>query len=515
VSRWRILIVLVLALAPFVALTSLGGYYLWLRGWSFWAWWPMAVCWIAAYLLVFYWHRSLKLLGRPDVEIPPHWSERDKQAWQIVEARARNLEKLTPEDLGELHSYVDTAQKLALDLARVYHADAADPVGDLTIPELLAVIELAAHDLSELVAQYLPGSHLLTIRNWRQARQAADWYQTLSSAYWFLSALFSPLQTGLRFGASRLGMSVPWQQFQRDLLAWFYAAYVHRLGNYLIELYGGRLRVGADRYRELLRPEESAEPSDFQPAAPADHATVTMTILGQVKAGKSSFLNALLGEQRARVDVVPATSTITRYDLRLAGPETHLQLLDTIGYAHAGPRADQAAETAEAAQQSDLVLLVMHALNPARSADLLMLEALEKWFQARPGVKMPAILGVLTHIDLLSPVMEWAPPYNWLAPERPKEHQIQHALQTVRDQLGQHLVGCVPLCTAAEKIYGIDEWFLPTLMDLLDEAKAVAVLRCLRAESDAGKIRKLWSQIMAAGGHLAGVLWDRSALGKS
>ncbi len=42
------------------------------------------------------------------------------------------------------------------------------------------------------------------------------------------------------------------------LLVWFYTAYVHRLGTYLIELNSGRLRIGAVRYRELM---QSAIPS--------------------------------------------------------------------------------------------------------------------------------------------------------------------------------------------------------------------------------------------------------------
>ena len=112
---------------------------------------------------------------------------------------------------------------------------------------------------------------------------------------------------------------------------------------------------------------------------------------------------------------------------------------------------------------------------------------------------MPLILGVLTHIDLLSPAMEWAPPYDWQHPQRPKEEQIQLALTTVRDQFEQFLAGCVPLCTLAGKVYGVEEWFLPTVVELLDEAHAVALLRCLRAETDAGKARKVFQQLLAAG----------------
>jgi hypothetical protein len=184
-------------------------------------------------------------------------------------------------------------------------------------------------------------------------------------------------------------------------------------------------------------------------------------------------------------------------------------LLDTPGYAHGGPASDHLRATQEAACKSDLVILVLHARNPARQADLEVLQELRQWFAGRPDLKMPPVLAVMTHIDLLSPALEWAPPYNWQQPRRPKEQQIQEALTAVRDQLGDHLVGAVPVCTAPGKVYGIEEWFLPTLMELLGEARAVAVLRCLRAEQDANKVGKIVQQVVTAGGQLIR-LWRES-----
>jgi predicted GTPase len=283
----------------------------------------------------------------------------------------------------------------------------------------------------------------------------------------------------------------------------------------------GRLRVGAQRYRQLLegRPigslSQTAERANGQPAGAAPPAAkpaeevhrVTVTLLGQVKMGKSSLVNALLGEQKAVTDVLPATAQITRYELQPAGIPTRLVLLDTVGYAHTGPRADQVEATRDAAQQSDLLLLVLHARNPARQADLQMLQALRTWYASRPDLKRPTILGVLTHIDLLSPAMEWAPPYDWQHPLRPKEHQIQQAVAAVQEQLGEYLTGVVPVCAAPGKVYGIEDWLLPALTELLDEAHAVGLLRCLKAEFDLVKVRKVFSQLLAAGKQAVKVFW--------
>jgi predicted GTPase len=508
-SRWRIAVLLFLLLAPIVFLAVMGSYYVWTR-WGPIYWWPMTACFALAYLLGWHWQRQRSLLRPVEFPEPLHWTDRDRQAWKLVETRAQAAGKIDPDKLVELQFYVSTTQEMALELARTYSPGVGDPVSQLTIPEILSVIELASHDMSELVDKYLPGGHLLTVNNWRQARLATDWYQTASNVYWMISALFNPLETGMRYAASQIGVSKPWQLLQQNLLVWFYTAYVHQVGTYLIDLNSGRLRVGVRRYRELVLKQQV----DGSPAAPMpsdkEAPRVTVTVLGQVKAGKSSLINALLGKHLAKTDVLPATEDITPYELQPEGIPNRFVLQDTVGYGHAGPREDQLKTTQKAAQQSDLLLLVMQARNPARQADLALLQALRTWFAGRPDLKLPPILGVMTHIDLLSPAMEWAPPYDWQRPSRVKEQQIQEALATVKEQFGSFLEGCVPVCIAPGKTYGIEEWFLPTIVELLDEAHAVALLRCLRGEIDAGKIQKVFQQALAAGKQVVQALWHGS-----
>jgi predicted GTPase len=190
-----------------------------------------------------------------------------------------------------------------------------------------------------------------------------------------------------------------------------------------------------------------------------------------------------------------------------------LVLLDTVGYGHTGPSEDQLRATEDAARQSDLLILVMHVHNPARQADLDMLQRLRHWFTTQPELRMPPILGVLTHIDLLTPALEWSPPYHWQEPQRPKEQTIHRAWQATKDQLAEYLAGLVPVCTAGGKVYGIEEWFLPALTELLDDAHAVALLRCLRAEADTGKVRKVFQQLLAAGQQAALAVWQTYADG--
>jgi predicted GTPase len=521
-SRWRIVVVATLILAPFLTLAGLGSYLLWREHISFLVWWPLAACLVLAYVLAWYWQRRKQLLRPVVFPEPGHWTERDRQAWKLVQARAEAAAKLPRERLTSFPFYADTAHEMALELARFYHPGVKDPVGPLTVPEILAAVELAAHDLAEMVETYVPGGHLLTIDNLRLAKQISDWYPTASNIYWLVSAVFAPVETGMRYTTSKLGMSRPFQLLQENLIAWFASAYVHYLGTYLVDLNSGRLRVGAQRYRDLVRKwsteaapvGQAARSPDGQASEPLDEADqireIALTVIGQVKAGKSSFINALLGERRALTDVLPATDQVTSYQLRSEGISTRLRFFDTVGYGHTGPRADQRRATEEAARQSDLVILVLHARNPARQADLDMLEGLRAWFASQPELRMPPILGVMTHIDLLSPAMEWAPPYDWVTPQRPKEQQIHQAWTALKEQLGEHLIGIVPLCTAPGKVYGLDEWFWPTLAELLDEAHAVALLRCIRGEANTGKVRKLLHQLVEAGAKAVSVVWAQA-----
>ena len=504
ISRWRLAILVGLVLIPILFLIGVGTWALWLWGWWYIVWWPLAACFTVAYLLALYWQHKARLLAGPDFTPALHWTARDEEAWRLVEARAKAVKAIPPERFLEVQFYVDTAKEMAVELARFYHPRADDPVGSVTIPEILAVTELAAGDLAELVDEYLPGGHTLTINQWRKASKLADWYQRGVTTYWIIAALFAPLNTAARYAASKLGLSKPLQMLQDNLLAWFYANFIHRVGTYLIDLNSGRLRVGAKRYRELVAQARLGMPpgASAAPAAPPAAAEVVITLLGQVKAGKSSLVNALLGEQRAGTDVLPLTSEITEYRLAPPGVGNRLVLLDTVGYAHEGPKADKLRATQEAVQRSDLALLVLNARDPARQPDWELLQKLRAWFAERPQLMMPRVLGVLTHIVLLSPALEWAPPYDWLSPQRPKEQSIAAAVAAVEEQLGPYLVGVIPVCTREGKVHGVAEWLLPRIVELLDEARAVALLRCLHAEADAGKVRRTLAQLLEAGKQL-------------
>ena len=196
------------------------------------------------------------------------------------------------------------------------------------------------------------------------------------------------------------------------MLHWFYSTYLKELGIYLIELNSGRLKVGAKRYRELLAAHRdpgtaSAEGSSDIPASPTSQPTVaepvSLAIVGQVKAGKSSLVNAFFGERRATVSVTPETAGATKYRLQSEGLPP-LTIIDSAGYGESGATDQDLAAAVKLAKESDLLILVCHARSAARQADVQFLDRLRTEYEKTPGLKLPTVLLALTHIDVLTQI---------------------------------------------------------------------------------------------------------------
>ena len=187
---------------PVRVLMGTGGYHLWSTGWMVWAWIPMFLCFVLAYFLAWRWTKR-KNMPPTDSEPPGYWTDRDNAAWEKVVAKAKSYEKITSDQLEDPKHYTDLALDLAKQVAETYNPGAADPFEHLTLPEVLACVELASADLDELVQKYVPGSHMLRIRDMKRARKAVGWYKTGMNVYWAGAAIFDPIQTGLRYLASK------------------------------------------------------------------------------------------------------------------------------------------------------------------------------------------------------------------------------------------------------------------------------------------------------------------------
>jgi predicted GTPase len=535
-SKARVAIVVVLMLAPFAFLVGVGGYHLFdaksgvtvgLFGfehelsWMFWVAWPLLLCFGLSYYLAWRWTCANKILPPTDTPPPNYWTDRDRAAWEKVLAKAKSFDKVTPEQLGDPKRYSDVTLDLAGQVAELYNPGGADPFEHLTIPEVLACFELASADMNELVQKYVPGVHMLRIRDYKRAKQAVDLYKTGQNIYWAGATVLNPLEVGVRWLASRYALGSLFDRLQGNILLWFHTAFIHQLGRYLIELNSGRLKVGVKRYREILAahqeppiqteppPPAGTEGATAGPPAvaelPAGPKPVEVAVLGAVKAGKSSLVNALLGQQSATVDMLPVPHVGIRY--RVRAPEGQpLSVLDTAGYGQEGPNEAEFAAAAEAAKDADLVLLVTPATNPGRKPDVELLDRLKAWFAERPQLKMPPVVVVVNQVDLLSPKAEWRPPYDWRAGNRPKEANIRECVAAVREQVGPRASEVVPVCGRQGETWGITDGLVPVVAAHLDDARGSAVLRMFDAEGSADQFKRLGRQIVEGGKQALNIL---------
>ncbi|MBA4190027.1 MAG: hypothetical protein C0467_18740 [Planctomycetaceae bacterium] len=519
-NRARLVLLALMFLTPPATLIGFGSYYLWEHD-RLWVWWPLLACFGIAYFLSWRWtRRGGGVLPKTEVPPPGYWTDRDRIAWEKVDAKAKSFESVSLDQISNARHYTEIALDLATEVGLVFNPDSEDPFDNLTLPEVLACVELAAADLEGMVQKYIPGVHMLRIRDVKRAKKAYNLYKAGQDVYWVGAAVVSPISTGLRYLASRGAIGTLMNRIQSNLILWFHTAYIHQVGRYLIELNSGRLKVGVKRYREILaaHQEPPADNVADRTAGPTAEATVeattpgataatpaaptkaiTIAVLGPVKAGKSSLVNALLGKQLATVDRLPVASGI-RYDTKLAGGQP-VTLFDTSGYGEQVSDHDFAAAV-EASRDADLILLVTPAMSPGRVADVDLLDRLKAWFAEKPHLRMPPVVTVVNQVDLLSPKAEWAPPYDWKSGSRPKEANMRECVAAVKEQVGPRAADIVPVCARSGETFGIVDGLVSVVVSHLDHARGAAILKAFDAaagERPVGKMADQLGNVMSAG----------------
>ncbi|MEX2287148.1 MAG: GTPase [Planctomycetaceae bacterium] len=505
ISRRSIVLGALLAL-PVLIYVGLGTYSLWTTGLLTRFWWLLPSCWVLTWVLSKIWRprRLSSQTQQHDVPIPSHWTARDRAAAQIIRDHQRRIDGFTPEQLIEWQFYQAEAESLAVDLARHYHPNTTDPYSALTVPEVLAAVRLVVDDMEQWLLRTVPGSRLLTIKQWKMLRSAPKWYQRVRDTAWVASILINPVSLA-RYMSSKLTLDPVSNELQTELLAAIYLRFMRQMGFYLIEMNSGRLRGGADAYRRAFQTEPTLSTvGPVKGTVEIAAQPVTVALVGQVSSGKSSLINALTGTNQAAVDILPETRSVERYQVAVGDPPVTVTLLDTPGFGEAGASTEQMQQIRTALQESNAVLVVMDAHSPARESDLNTIRELEVWYAAHPRLKQPPMLGVLTHVDLLRPTFEWSPPYNWREPTAPKEQSIHDAVDYVRGVFVESLAGLVPVCAGGrgELAWGTHEELIPALTAILSDAQAVALLRAFEKELDRDKFKILLTQIRRTGSEL-------------
>ncbi|WP_306132161.1 GTPase family protein [Roseivivax marinus] len=397
--RWRIILRLVAIGLPFLAGFALGMLWLYERG-QLLAF--MLVC--AAIGLVTYIALSVpvwlhrKSAASQDatpsdrhVDANPDWSASERAAFAAArDLIDRRLEAPLPGS---------GIQAFALEVVRTV-ARASGETGrseyDFTVPEALLLVERVASRLRGDLRSYLSISDRVSVGTllwlWRNQGRTRMLYGVGRGAYRVFRMVTNPPR-GIAQELNDLVTSGNSNLLTAELQITGQRILFEEIASAATELYSGRLRMSdAELLDSILR---DADLDRARLAAP--DAPLRIAVAGQVSAGKSSLVNALLGREAAETDLPPTTDRETAHEGEIHGMPC--RLIDLPGLD--GSRAAKEATLAEA-DNCDILIWVLPATRPGREIDRATLAEIRTRFAAVPDRRPPPVIGVASFCDRLA-----------------------------------------------------------------------------------------------------------------
>lgn len=318
---------------------------------------------------------------RPD----PEWTEAEKAAFARARLRIdrRVREPLAWDRLPE--EALTVVEEVATDLSNGQRSAL-----DFTLPEALLLVDQVALRYRAFLLENVPWSDRLSVRTmhwlWRQQDTALTAWETGFLAWRGVRMVLNPAVGLLREAERVLATGVQdrlTEKFRRDAQA----ILLEEAAQAAIDLYSGRLKVTE---ADLSRHGARVTIPEATPVGP-----VQIVLVGQVSAGKSTLLNALMGEDAAETDAAPTTDRASGHTL-----DEGLRLIDTPGL----DGSDRMARAVAAEMvTADLVLWVHRANRPGRAADVALAQAFATAMQRDPARRHPPVIHVATAADLLLP----------------------------------------------------------------------------------------------------------------
>lgn len=419
------------------------------------------------------------------------FTERERAASQAIEDLAERI------DTKELVSR-EALQRLAVSavetVARKMHPEEKSPLWKFTVPEALALTERVSVRMNQFVMNNIPlgdrltVGQLLQIYRWRGAIGVAEKAYDL----WRILRFANPVTAISGEVRERLSGQLI-EGLRSEFTQRLAQAYVREIGRAAIDLYSGRLRPDLDLY---------TDDAGLQPALARQ--PLRYFVIGQAGAGRSSVINALLGDIAARVDVIPSAERFTVHTLELEDGN-EIELVDTPGLEAQGKgREALLGRLADA----DALLLVTSAIRPDRSADEIVLREIVSRMREDPARRPPPILTAMTHIDHLRPVKEWEPPYDIDEPKSVKGRSIRDALVSVAQDLDVDPGDVIPVAAETpEAAYNADV-LRARLAAMRPDAIRTQLSRLAdKAAESPVHWRKVLSQAVNAGRVVGSSLW--------
>ena len=488
---------------PTLTLVPLGSLWLWQRGYLlYWAIATTLCVAIAAYIQRRMFHsvtqtpsaastgEKMEALDGADAD----WSPAEREAWAAVLALAKRTD-------ADAIASRDAAIELGLQTVRAValrlHPEVNEPLWQFTVPEALALCERVSRRLKRYAMENVPlgdkltVAQMLAVYRWRGAIDVAERVYDV----WRLVRMANPLTAATHELRERLSKQMfDWGRAHvTDRLI---ETYVKEVGRAAIDLYGGRLRVSANAVSAVGGTELNTTPT-----APdgADDEPLKVMIAGRVGSGKTSMVSALADQFGASVSVLSSTPTQT-YRFKGANDIANVLAIEAFPLSEAEP----VTKMIKQAVDCDLFIIVIAAHRRDVDIEQRASVAFNRRFARLPRRKMPPILIVLTHIDLLAPVEDWSPPYDLDHPTVAKAEAIKDAVDAVAARFLVPNAAIVAVSNGAAANFNVDQ-FGSKVRACLPEAQRARLSRLL-AQGRGMSLRTIWSQAAGASRLIGGVL---------
>jgi len=470
---------------PYAVMFGLGSLWMWRQGWM-WCWaFGAGLPTVVGLLLIESARRNLL----PRAAALPHppaaataAGNAARQAIQEISRRWQSQDVPLDQPDGWEKILRGAVGEVLEVVGRQYFPKAERPASQVPIAHIAAVIELVARDFRRAWIENMPNGNTVTSDQLRRWKEKGKLGWKIGKLFWHMNRVW---RLFMRPGSALLqelhdhaGQSVAAKSADQWRL-WAIDYCVTKIGDYAIQLYSGEF---------LLRDEARARLAAAVEKMPFDEEPLQVLVLGQVKAGKSSLINALLGNAQAPVDVIPATDAIDLYEGQPDGLWPMI-LRDTPGYGAVGDCSDPFSMLQHEIDESDMLLLVCSARSAARQADRALLGKIHAWHRRDPRRIPPPIVYALTHIDAVSPSL------------------VEEAREAVAADFGLSARQVTAVCGQWGKLANLDG-LVAAIGERGPEAEQVKIARCIRQirrERDEDKVlQQIVHGLRLAGGWMIG-----------
>ncbi|MGX9854314.1 GTPase family protein [Limimaricola variabilis] len=393
------------------------------------------------------------LMEEMKVESDPVWTDTERRAFRAARSRIER-ETTEPVAWGELP---DLALSVIDDIAKGM-GQADRKALDFTLPEALLLTERAAARYRDHLRRHVPFSDRVSLHTihwiWKHRGRAQLAMEAAFAGHRVLRFALNPAKGVLR--------EVEWLMaggnsayLGTQMMGVLQAVLLEEVAHAAVELYSGRLRFSDAELLQFQLDESRADRARLaQPDAP-----LRVLVVGQVSAGKSTLIDALLGEERTETDMAPTTEGVMAYEAMIDG--TDCLLLDTQGLDGDERRREVLLEEMT---RSDIVLWALRANRPGRASDAKLLEAFQAWFAEHPDRRRPPLILVGMAADRLAP--------GWPYPEHELPAEARERIGAAMEAVAQDMDGMRPRPVCAVE----PEWNIDAVRSALSGAVSEGLL---------------------------------------